>query len=416
MKHRLIVAIASLVLAALILLLLPASPGGPGDGTSPWLPHFSRPTHSTTGSQPPEELGAVRLYSCDEATIALFTQLAAEYTALTGVEVTVLTPSQADCAASLEEHLESEAPPAVLCVHSQSQLVSWQHRLLDLSDTALAAQLCNTGLGLRIGNRLLGIPVALEAYGLLMNAELLGTKGALSRRDIFDMASLSTAVTILKNNSIKAFPTASLSLQDAWCLLMQEDLEALRAFLDLYLANGSQSGDAREQFLNGQAAFCLGGSWEYAALEAIRDAQLHTRNLDILPTFAAGGMQYVCDRVWCVNAAAKQADIDAALDFLTWMVTAGEGTPAPIDRLQTLSPFLGAAWYGNQLEKKLQGYMRTENAVLQWKTVDRAASSLHLALSTYLADNSDSNWDALCQAVEKWKTDNHYETGKDARL
>ncbi len=394
MKNRIFVAVACLVLAALIL-LLPLSSGGPGDGSNPnrW-PDLLKPpaTHTTTGTQPVIR-GAVRLYSCEAA--EALTQLAAEYTALTGVEVTVLTPEGGSCQTVLQGYLESEEPPTVLCIHSQNQLLQWQDRLLDLTDTAWAAALCNTELGFRLDDRLLGIPMELEAYGLLVNAELLATKGALSRGDFYDMVSLATGVQILKNNSVKAFPAPSLSLQDACYLLQSEDLQAVRTFLDLYLANGSQSGQPREQFLAGISAFCLGGSWEYDALAAAGDTELHVRNLDILPTFTAGAMQYVCGSAWSVNANADQADIEATLSFLSWLVTAGETAAAPVDRLQTLVPFQDAAWYGNQLQRKLQGYMRSEAALLQWKKADRSAINLHQALNAYMEANTDENWAAV---------------------
>lgn len=412
MKHRILVAAASLVLAALILLLLPAGPNGPGAGTNPSGPlspsHNTQPSDTPPVNTQPSDSGVVRLYSCDDTIVTVFTELAAEYTALTGVEVVVLCQEPDGCQATLRRYMESEDPPTMLCVHSQSQLKDWKDTLLDLDDTALANALCNDGLGLRLDGKLLGIPAAVEGYGLLVNAELLGTKGALSRNDIFDLSSLTTAAQILKNNSVKAFPTAAATLQDAWYLLLGEDLESARAFIDLYLAGGSTTGDPLEQFLDGKAAFRIGGSWEYDMLASYTDTAFHVRNLDILPNYAAGAMQYVCSTVWCVNASARQEDIDATLAFLSWMVTAGEETAAPVDRLQTLAPFADAAWYGNQLEKKLRGYMQTEAAVLRWEDANAGDKRLLLALTAYMADNTDENWEALRLVVNMVKVENGY--------
>ena len=412
MRKRILVAVASVVLAALILLLLPASPDVPDISTNPTDPTQTFPTTQPSGTTypttQPVDPGVVRLYSCDEGVRAVFAELATEYTALTGVEVVVLSQEDDGCQATLQRYMESEDPPTVLCVHSQSQLTQWQDTLLDLDDTALAQALCNDGLGLRLDGKLLAIPAAVEGYGLLVNAELLGTKGALSRNDIFDLSSLSTAVQILKNNSVKAFPTPAATLQDAWLLLMGEELDDARDFLDLYIANGNKSGDAREQFQSGMAAFFPGGSWEYEALATVENSDFHVRNLDILPNFTAGAMQYVCSTAWCVNASARQEDIQSTLAFLSWMVTAGEDAPAPVDRLQKLTPFADAAWYGNQLEKKLRGYMQTEAAVVQWKNAE-AGDRLLLALTDYMAENTDEKWETLRLAVDAVKAENGYD-------
>lgn len=416
MRKRILVAVASVVLAALILLLLPtATPDAPDISTNPTNPTQTSPTTQPSGTTHPTtqpiDSGVVRLYSCNESVRAVFAELAAEYTALTGVEVVVLSQEDDGCQATLKRYMESEDPPTVLCVHSQSQLTQWQDTLLDLDDTALAQALCNDGLGLRLDGKLLGIPAAVEGYGLLVNAELLGTKGALSRNDIFDLSSLSTAVQILKNNSVKAFPTPTATLQDAWLLLLGEELDDARDFLDLYIANGNKSGDAREQFQSGKAAFLLGGSWEYETLATVENSDFHVRNLDILPNFTAGAMQYVCSTAWCVNASARQEDIQTTLAFLSWMVTAGEDMPAPVDRLEVLSPFADAAWYGNQLEKKLRGYMQTETAVLQWKDTDaEVGDRLLLALTDYMAESTDEKWEALRLAVDAVKAENGYDS------
>lgn len=411
MKYRILVAVASLVLAALIIMLLP-SPHPSVDTTLPT--NGPTATHGSAGPtvKPPstgtlpENAGVVRLYSCDEDFLPVFADLAAEYTALTGVEVVVLSPEADGCQATLQRYMESEDPPTVLCVHSQSQLKAWSNTLLDLEDTALAAALCNDGLGLRLDGKLLGIPAAVEGYGLLANSEVLST--VLSRSDIMDFSALSMWVNILKDNSIKAFPTATFSLQDAWILLMGEDLQSARAFIDLYLANGSTTGDPMTLFLDGKSAFYLGGTGDYDALAASTGTALSVGNLDILPTYSAGALQYICDTAWCVNASARQEDIDATLAFLTWMVTAPEGGAAPVDRLETLAPFTDAAWYGNWLENKLRGYMRTEAAVIQWDGGDLRTGRLLIALEAYLGESTDENWQQLCLTVEAIRAEYAY--------
>lgn len=406
MKQRILVAAASLVLAALILLLLPLDSLPPNLGSQPTLsPDTGMNPTGTIPSTPPQQPGVVRFYSCQADVLEGLLELAEEYTALTGVEVEVITADAAGCQTTLQRLLESEMPPTIFCIHSQSQLVAWKDSLLDLKDTALAAALCNEGLGLRLEGKLLAVPTAVEGYGLLANSEILGA--VLSRSEISDFSALSMWVKILKDNSIKTFPTAKFSVRDAWHLLMSEDLDRTRGFIDLYLANCTQTGDAMTLFAGGKTAFYLGGTWSYDDLAAMADGNFDLRNLDILPNYCEDAMQYICSAAWGIHGNAQPQDIDATLAFMAWLVTA-DGGPAPIDRLQTLAPFRDAAWYGNQLQKKMRGYMLSEAATLQWDGGGIGTDPLLMALMAYQEDRSDVNWYALCQVVEAMRTQYGY--------
>ena len=168
MKKRILVAVASVVLAALILLLLPLStpqttPTESTAATPSGTNHTTQPSDQPTNpSNVPDAEGVVRLYSCDDGFLAGFESLAAEYTALTGVEVVVLRPEADGCQETLKRFMESEDPPTVLCVHSQRQLKNWSHTLLDLQGTPLAAALSNQDLGLWLGSKMQGVPAGVE--------------------------------------------------------------------------------------------------------------------------------------------------------------------------------------------------------------------------------------------------------------
>lgn len=387
MKQRILVAVASVLLAALILLMLPpihpaadqpATPINPTPGTPP-----------TTLPDP----GSVRLYSCDPETLPALAKLAADYTARTGVEVTVLTAGDTGCMAMLEMLMNGENPPTILCMHSQQNLQHWQDSLLDLTGTALETALCSADFGFRSGDKLLGLPMELEGMGLLFNAQLLSV--VMSRSDIVDYTTLVTAVQILEANGLTAFASVSHGMPVWLRLLQSSDGAAMRDFLDLYMNNQIGTGNPMDQFMSGKTVFFLGTTADYEALSQQPDQKLQLRNLDILPACTGQGLHYVCKTAWGVNSNANPNDIAATLDFLQWMVTATEEEAAPIDHLQNLAPFLGAGWYGNQLEKKLRSYMQTEPAVLVWEASDRNSRDLLLALDAYVNNPTDANWKAI---------------------
>lgn len=390
MKKRILIAVACVLLSALIL-RLPIPHGPKTQSTESTVP----PIQTAPTTTVPPEPGVVRLYCCDEARLPVLTELAEEYQTLTGTEVILLTAGEAGCQASLEALMAAEAPPTILCLHSQADLNRWAGSLLDLQDTPVADGLYTESFGFRVEDKLLAFPIELEARGLLFNAQLMAV--SLTRKDITDFTTLTTAAQILKNNGIGAFAAAD--WESSLDLLKNSDPDAMRAFLDLYAGYCAGSGDGMNQFLQGKAVFYLGGSSMYGLLEQQTDRKLELRNLDILPTWTKAGMHYACTAAWAVNGSARHEDVVATLEFLTWLVTAEAGTAAPVDRLQTLAPFAQAAWYGNQLEKKIRGYMKNEAAVLLWAEPIAEDDALLAALDTYLSDPTEENWTAVAQLL-----------------
>ena len=121
MKKRILVAAASLILAALILLLLPVPSDDPGVTTGPTVPtqttQGTKPTVTTPPSDSqPTQPGVVRVYSCETRFVTVLTELAAEYFALTGVEVVVLPPEEGRG----EDGVRSVEQPACVCGSSCS--------------------------------------------------------------------------------------------------------------------------------------------------------------------------------------------------------------------------------------------------------------------------------------------------------
>lgn len=384
MKTRIWIAAVSILLAALILLLLPtAAP-------------VEQPTVTTQPTTQPTTMpapGAVRLYSCNREILPLLTQLAADYTAQTGVEVVVLTAGDTGCMPMLEMLMAGENPPTILCMHSQEDLLTWKDSLLDLSGTALEEALCSPSFGFRMDGKLLAVPMTVEGLGLLFNARLLSV--VMTRNDIRDYASLVTAVQILESNGLTAFAGVPVGMPVWLRLMYSSDRDIMRSFLDLYTDNQVGKGDAMDQFMSGKSVFILGTTADYDLLSQQPDQVLALRDLDILPSCTGEGLQYLCKNAWGVNGSARPVDVEASLDFLQWLVTATEQAPAPIDRLQILSPFRDSAWYSNQLEKKLRGYMLTEAAVLSWDARIANERPLLLALDAYTKNPNDENWNAL---------------------
>ena len=398
MKHRVYLLIVSILLSALILLLLPAPKQQAPvlNVPSPTTPPATQPTTPPTE---PEEPSVVRFYCCDPAWAEVYGQLAAEYTAQTGTAVVIQTADGKPCQTALEEYMQGPNPPTVLCMHGREDFARWQDVLLDLQDTEVASKLCSSDFGMWSNGQMLAVAVDVEGFGLLLNAQVLSKTH--TRGDINSLSSLKTAVKILKDSTVKVFGLVSFADGEVLRLLESGAAGDIREFLDIYRNHCDWENDAVQQFLKGNSVFYLGDTDDYALFADQPDSTLQIRDLDILPTFTAGAMQYICKTAWGVNGNVRPEDLEVTLDFLGWLVTAGENTAAPVDRLQVVTPFADAAWHSNHLENKLLTYMRTEAAVVQWECNNINNSQLLNALKKYIAEGTEENWAALAALLPK---------------
>lgn len=403
-RSRIITIALVALLAATVLLWVLLRAFGPGE--DPKNPSGTRPTHpvgsNTTGTQS-HLPGQVRLYTCDPVLHRIYTDFAESYGLQSDNQVVVLPLAQGNCGEALAQALESDAPPTLFCIHDQQTLEALDPRLMDLSGQPILETLSNPAFALAQGERTVALAVDVQAYGLICNNQLLAGAG-FSRNDFKTFADLENAVKhISANYSTKPFGTLQFSDTDhngtACVLSLTFPVpQQMRSFLDLYRDHCLTGGDAGAQFLAGKTIFYLGSTEDYQWVSQMADG---AHNLDILPMLYAGGkqMQYVSSHFWALDARANPQDQAATLDFLLWMVTAGQDGTAPIDRLQLLSPFRDAAYYSNIFERKLRGYMANEASAVSFprchETDLALLEQLSAALQAYTADPSDQTWAAV---------------------
>ena len=404
-----IVAVAAIVLV--VLLTQPKAPEVPPTTAPSTVP--TQPTEPPT--VPTEPAGEVRLYQCDPALAQKWNDLAQRYTAETGVKVTILTAG-GDCASSLPTYMEGDGAATIFCLHHAQDLTKWKDACLDLTGSAIANALHQDIFALKDGEAILGVAGNIESYGIIYNSKLLARAGY-TASDIQDFASLKNAVQNITANkrSLGFSAFASPDLTDTshgalLCLLagLSEDDSVLRNFWDLYISNNVRSGaaltqtnrnDSLNDFLSGKAVFYLGGTWDYEALSQIEDYYL-----GMLPVYTGEeqgnlGLHHSCTNYWCVNAQSSELDQAASLDFLAWLVTAGESTPAPVDYLELLTPYVDTKHTGNPLGQLVLDSMEKDQNSINWNSCDELSPELLAqfgqALATYTKKPNDENWEAI---------------------
>ena len=397
--------------------------------------------------QSTEAKGSVYYLNFKPEADASWQELAKTYTAQTGVEVKVVTAASGEYSTTLTaEMAKSDAPTLFQCGNAQG-LIDWGDYCLDFTGTDVLAEMTTSDFNLVDENGAVkAIGYCYEAFGIIVNTALLETAGY-SLADIKDFASLNAIAEDIHARASElgfdAFSSSGLDGSSSWRFsghlanvplyyefrdngVTEQPAEITGAYLDnyrnlwdLYINNSSAektslttaTGDMSSgEFKEGKAVFYQNGTWEYAGLV---DAGIPAENLAMIPLYCGvegedkAGLACGTENCWAVNAKADQADIDATLEFINWVVTSDEGTAMMAKEFGPI-PFKAAKESENVFFNDANEYMAAGNYTMTWAfnhtpNVDSWRAGVVSALATYSADQSDANWDGVKTAfVDGW--------------
>ena len=369
-------------------------------------------------------------------------KLAAEYTAETGVPVTVLTAASGTYEETLMAEMGKTEAPTMFQVNGPVGLANWADYCYDLSGSDLYSHLTSDGFALKDGDAVLGIAYVVESYGLITNKTLLEKAGY----TIDDINSFDTLKAVAEDITARsgelgfaAFTSAGMDGSSDWRFKThlanlpiyfeyQADgigttteikgtyLDNYRNIWDLYINNSTcapaelsakTGDDSRNEFLEGKAVFYQNGSWEYGSLSAVYSDD----ELAMIPIYIGVGdeaKQGLCtgtENYWCVNKDASEEDIAATLAFMNWCVT--DGAEAMANDMGFVIPFDTAVESTNLFVKQDVAYTAEGKTPVSWNFPTMPSEEwknvLGSALTAYAADQTDANWDAVVSAfVDNW--------------
>jgi len=364
--------------------------------------------------------------------------LAKQYTAETGVEVKVVTAASGEYSSTLTaEMAKDEAPTLFQCGNAQG-LIDWGDYCLDFTGTKVLDQMTTSDFNLTDENGAVkAIGYCYEAFGIIVNTALLETAGY-TLADIKDFASLKAIAEDIHARSatlgFDAFSSAGLDGSSSWrfsghlanmplyyefrddgvteqpATITGAYLDNYRNIWDLYINNSSAektslttaTGDmSTGEFKEGKAVFYQNGTWEFAGLSEVIPAE----DLAMIPIYCGvageekAGLACGTENCWAVNAKASQADIDATLEFINWVVTSDAGTKMMAEQFGPI-PFKNAKESANVFFNDANEYMAAGNYTVTWAfnhtpNVDAWRAGVVSALATYSADQTDANWAAV---------------------
>ncbi len=311
--------------------------------------------------------------------------LAKTYTEQTGVEVTVETAASGTYESKLKAEMAKDNAPTLFQVNGPVELSSWTDYCYDLKETDLYKNLKSDDFALIDGEQVKGIAYVIETYGIIYNKTLLNqyfeTSGAVVK-SVDEINNFNTFKSVVEDIQAKkdelkikgAFTSAGMDSSSDWRFkthlanlpiyyeykadnidstdaIKGTYLDNYRAIWDLYLNNstcepkmisGKTGDDATAEFCTGEAIFYQNGTWAYG--DCINNGMTDD-DLGMLPIFIGAegeenqGLCTGSENYWCVNSKASQADIQATLDFLNWVITSDEGRDSLANTMGFVTPF-----------------------------------------------------------------------------
>ena len=313
-------------------------------------------------------------------------KLAKDYTKETGVEVKVQTAASGTYEQTLKSEIAKSEAPTLFQVNGPVGYQNWKSYTDDMTDTEPYKQLINKDVALKDGSKVVGVPYAMETYGLIYNKDLLAkyiaTDGA-KIKDVKDIDNFDTLKAVADDIQAKkdqlgvkgAFTSAGFDSSSDWRFKthlanlplyyeFKDDnitkqpetvkgtyLPEYKNIFDLYLKDStteptqlsSKTGDdATSEFSLGEAVFYQNGTWAWTDLQK---NGMKAESIGMLPIYTGvkgeenQGLATGSENYWCINSKASDADKQATKDFLKWVVTDQAGIDSISKDMGLTTPF-----------------------------------------------------------------------------
>lgn len=356
-------------------------------------------------------------------------ELAAAYTEETGVQVDVVTAAAGTYESTLKSEMDKNEAPTLFQVNGPVGLASWKDYCYDLKDSEVYKELKSDDFALISDDGAVqGIGYVIETYGIIYNKKLLNDYMAMDGAVITSVEELNSFEKLkavaddiqAKKDDLGiegAFASAGFDSSSDWRFKTHlanlpiyyeykadgiESTDAIKgSFLDnyknifdLYISDAtcaptvlsSKTGDdAASEFALGEAVFYQNGTWAY---NDIKDNEVADEDLGMLPIYIGAegeenqGLCTGSENYWCVNNKASEADIQATLDFLAWVISSETGKKSLSQDMGFVTPFK------------------------TFTDADQAANPLVSASNEYIDAGKESvAWCFTTMPSEQWKND-----------
>ena len=378
----------------------------------------------------------------------LLNQIAKMYKEETGVDVKIVTAASGTYNQTLTSEMDKSAPPTMFVIGNAPGVKTWGDYALDLTGTAIANELDSDAYNLYDETgKLVSIGYCYECYGIIVNVDLLEQAGY-KVEDIKNFDSLKKAAEDIHARAAElgfdAFTSNDMDSSSSWrytghminleyyyeeqaantkwsdtpATITGAYMDNYRNLYDLAVNNSTVDRnslatgghDAEAEFKDGKAVFFVQGSWEYGAvIDAVPSATMIPYYCGVAGEEKAG-LNCGTENCWAINAKASEADQQATMDFMVWMVTDPEASELLTNGEGGFGamPYKSAAASANGFLALAAEMTANGNYVMDWATnyqpnVDDYRAALVSALNQYNADPTDANWAlVVTAAIDGW--------------
>lgn len=383
--------------------------------------------------------------------------LAKKYTKKTGVEVKVQTAASGTYEQTLKSEIAKSEAPTLFQVNGPVGYQNWKSYTADMSDTEPYKELIDQSVALEDGDKVVGVPYAMETYGIIYNKDILNkyiaTDGA-KIKSVDDIDNFDTLKAVADDMQAKkdelgikgAFTSAGFDSSSDWRFKthlsnlplyyefkqdkITEQPETIKGtylpqykqIFDLYLKDStteptqlsSKTGDdATSEFSLGEAAFYQNGTWAWSDLNK---NGMKADSLGMLPIYIGvkgeekQGLATGSENYWCINDKASDADKKATKDFLKWVITDKDGIESISSDMGLTTPFktFSDVKSDNPLTQAAVEDQNSGKTAVSWNFTmmpsEEWKNKLGSALLEYAQGTGD--WNAVKTAfVDGWKTE-----------
>ena len=348
--------------------------------------------------------------------------------------------------------------PTLFQVNGPVGLATWKDYCYDLKDTEVYKSLKSDEFALiNEDGSVPGVAYVIETYGIIYNKAIMNdyfaTEGAVvtSMEEINNFDTFKAVVEDIQAKKdelgiLGAFTSAGMDSSSDWRFKThlanlpiyyeyQADgigstdaikgtyLDNYKNIWDLYINNatceptllsGKTGEDAASEFALGEAVFYQNGTWAYGDIQGYEVAD---EDLGMMPIYIGvegeeeQGLCTGSENYWCVNSKASEEDIQATIDFLTWVITSDTGKNALTKEMGFVTPFstIGDEYTPeNPLVEAANEDIAAGHKTVAWNFPTMPSENWKNAVGSALLEYAQGTgeWDSVVSAfVDGWATE-----------
>lgn len=412
----------------------------------------------TTETTDTAEAGSVYYLNFKPEVEEVWNEVAAAYTAETGVEVKVVTAASGTYEQVLKSEIAKEEAPTLFQINGPIGYNNWKDYCADLSGTDFYAALSDKSLAV-VGEDggVYGVPYTIEGYGIIYNNAIMEKYFATANAVVASVDEINNYATLKAVVEDMTAKKAELGIEGVFAstsLLPGEDWrwqthtanlpvyyeyqdkgvsdlaeieftysENMKNIMDLYLNNscvepsltGSKTvSDSMAEFALGKVAMVQNGNWAWSQIAGVEGNTVLEEDVKFMPIYtgvAGEETQGLCigtENFFAINSQASEADQKAAIDFVNWLVTSATGKDYMVNKLGNTAPFTTFAddeKPTDPLAKSMLASMESGKKAVAWSFTTFPSQTFKDNYGAALLEYANGNmtWDDVkALVVEEW--------------